>query len=92
MPATKSQRRLVSIAVAADEYGVSTKTLRRYIAAGRLTGYRMGPRLIRVDLDELDAALRPIPTAGVADELHRVTAYRDPVGEQAVNRVLRGGR
>ncbi len=28
----------------------------------------------------------------VADELHRATAYRDPTGEQAVNRVLRGGR
>jgi len=27
----------------------------------------------------------------VADELRMVTAYRDPVGEQAVNRVLRGG-
>lgn len=67
MPATKSQRRLVSIAVAADEYGVSTKTLRRYIAAGRLTGYRMGPRLIRVDLNELDALMRPIPTAGDAE-------------------------
>lgn len=26
----------------------------------------------------------------VADEIHKVTAYRDPVGEQAVNRVLRG--
>ncbi len=26
----------------------------------------------------------------VADELRNVTAYRDPVGEQAVNRVLRG--
>jgi len=28
----------------------------------------------------------------VADELVKVTAYRDPVGEAAVNRVLRGGR
>ncbi len=28
----------------------------------------------------------------VADELVKATAYRDPVGEAAVNRVLRGGR
>ena len=28
----------------------------------------------------------------VADELRKVTAYADPVGEAAVNRVLRGGR
>jgi excisionase family DNA binding protein len=60
MPANKSQRRLTSIAVAADEYGVCTKTIRRWIAAGRITGYRVGPRLIRVDLDEVAAILRPI--------------------------------
>jgi isopentenyl diphosphate isomerase/L-lactate dehydrogenase-like FMN-dependent dehydrogenase len=28
----------------------------------------------------------------VADELRKVTAYLDPTGERAVNRVLRGGR
>ncbi len=57
-------RRLAPLSNAADYARCSTKTLRRYIAAGRLTGYRMGPRLIRVDLNELDAILRPIPTAG----------------------------
>ncbi len=59
----KAVRRLESIEHAADYLGVSTKTLRRYIAAGRVTGYRTGPRLIRVDLNELDAMLRPIPAA-----------------------------
>lgn len=44
----------------------SERTLRRMIAAGRVTGYRAGPRLIRVDLNELDAVLRSIPTAGGA--------------------------
>lgn len=57
-------RRLDSIPNAAEYLGVSTKTIRRYIAAGRVTGYRTGPRLIRVDLNELDAMLRPIPTVG----------------------------
>jgi excisionase family DNA binding protein len=46
------------------QYGVSEKTLRRYIAQGKLTGYRFGPRMIRVDLDEVDALLKPIPAAG----------------------------
>jgi excisionase family DNA binding protein len=41
---------------------VSTRTLRRYIAQGRLTGYRVGPRLVKVDLSELDQLARPIPT------------------------------
>jgi excisionase family DNA binding protein len=52
----------VSLIVAAGALGCSTKTVRRYIAEGRLTGYRMGPRLIRIDLNEIDALLSPIPT------------------------------
>jgi hypothetical protein len=40
----------------------STRTLRRYISCGQLTGDRVGPRLIKVDLNELDAIARPIPT------------------------------
>jgi excisionase family DNA binding protein len=42
---------------------VTPKTVRRWIAAGRLTAYRFGPRLLRIDPDELDALLQPIPTA-----------------------------
>ncbi len=61
----RPSRRLASLADAADYTGVSAQTIRRRIACGDLTGYRMGPRLIRVDLTELDAVLlRPIPTAG----------------------------
>ncbi len=57
---------LLSPAEAAEYAGINVRTLRRYIAAGRVTAYRMGPRLIRVDRAELDAMLRPIPTAGSA--------------------------
>ncbi len=61
---SKSVRRLESIPHAADYVGVSSKTIRRWIASGRISGYRAGPRLIRVDLNEVDAMLRPIPTVG----------------------------
>ena len=54
---------MVSIAVAAEHLSVSQLTIRRWIAAGKLTGYRVGPRLIRIDLDELDQLARQIPTA-----------------------------
>jgi excisionase family DNA binding protein len=64
VPTTTTRRRLASIPNAADYLGVSTKTIRRWISSGRVVGYRAGPRLIRVDLAELDAMLRPIPTAG----------------------------
>lgn len=62
----KPTRRLEPIPAAAAYLGVSAKTIRRYIAAGRVTGYRTGPRLIRVDLNELDAMLSPIPTVARA--------------------------
>lgn len=57
-------RRLASVADAAAYADVSDRTIRRYIAAGRLTGYRVGPRLVKIDLEEVDALVRPIPTAG----------------------------
>ncbi len=37
--------------------GVSTGTLRRLIAAGVLTAYRLGPRLLRVDPVDVDRLL-----------------------------------
>jgi excisionase family DNA binding protein len=46
----------VSLAVAADRFGISIKTLRRRISDGTVHGYRVG-RLIRVDLDELSEYL-----------------------------------
>ena len=58
-----SSSRLVSLADAADYYSVSTKTVRRWIAAGRLEGYRVGPRLLRVRVDSLDSATRKLATA-----------------------------
>ena len=58
--------RPASIAVAAQQHGVHPRTIRRRIADGSLTGYRFGPHLLRVDLDEVDRLLRPVPTAGTA--------------------------
>jgi len=55
------ERRLVTIAQAANFAACNPRTIRRRIADGSLAGYRMGPRLVRVDLGELDALLRPIP-------------------------------
>ena len=36
-----SERELITLAKAADHAAVSVKTIRRYIAAGLLTGYRV---------------------------------------------------
>lgn len=48
-------RRWASLTLAADYIGVSERTIRRMILSGEVNGYRFGPRLLRVDLDELDA-------------------------------------
>lgn len=52
-----------SLSSAAQRAGVSERTIRRWIAHGRLAGYRVGPRLLRVDRAELDALFAVIPTA-----------------------------
>lgn len=54
-------RRLVPIPAVAEHYHVNENTVHNWIDTGLLTAYRVGPRLIRVDIDEADAALlRPI--------------------------------
>jgi excisionase family DNA binding protein len=56
-----------TIAQAAARCGVAPKTIRRRISEGALTGYRLGPRLLRVSRAEVDAMARPIPTVGRLD-------------------------
>ncbi|AEL20096.1 excise [Mycobacterium phage Sandalphon] len=52
-------RRFVKLAEAAAYLDVTPRTIRQMIADGRLTGYRAGARLVRVDLNEIDAAMQP---------------------------------
>ena len=57
------KRRYVTITETAECLQVSDRTVRRLIADGELTGYRMGAsrRTIRVDLNEVDEQLmRPM--------------------------------
>jgi excisionase family DNA binding protein len=62
---TPRRRRYGSIADAAEYIGVTPRTIRQMIADGRLTGYRNGTRLVRVDLDEIDEKLMQ-PFGGAA--------------------------
>lgn len=56
---------------AAAYVGVSIMTLRRLVKAGRLTQYRLGDRLVRFDVAELDAlvqpAIREVPPGGLRE-------------------------
>lgn len=57
-------RRWLSQREAADYLGITDRTLRRMIARGDIAANRLGPRLMRIDRAELDAAMRPIPVGG----------------------------
>ncbi|ACZ31366.1 DNA binding domain protein, excisionase family [Xylanimonas cellulosilytica DSM 15894] len=63
MTAHAAHHELVSLREAAERFHVSIKTLRRRIADGTITGYRIG-RLVRVDLDDVEHELLvEIPSA-----------------------------
>ncbi|MGB7143135.1 MAG: helix-turn-helix domain-containing protein [Mycobacterium sp.] len=49
-----------SIGQVAEYLGTHPKTIRRWIAAGRLTAHRVGPRLLRLDRDEWLQLGRPV--------------------------------
>jgi excisionase family DNA binding protein len=54
-------RRLVSLVEAAKILGVSTKSVRRYIAAGDLDAVRIGRRTIRIKTESLDRLIDAHP-------------------------------
>lgn len=102
MPETQSQRRLVPIRAAAAKYGIHTNTIRRRIADGTIRAYRFGPRVVRVDLDELDAAFGPAaepngveaPSAPqrnraemLAEHVARVVAQAPPLTDEQRERI-----
>lgn len=43
----------LSVNEVAEEFGISPRTVRRYIATGRLTAYKVGPRIVRLDPDQV---------------------------------------
>jgi excisionase family DNA binding protein len=57
MTPTAISRRDPGIRDTATELGLSVDTVRRYIATGRLSAYRIGPRLLRVRRESIDALL-----------------------------------
>ena len=50
-----------TLSQAAARTEVSVKTLRRRIASGQLLAYRYGPRTIRLDPNDVDKLMRPVP-------------------------------
>lgn len=62
MPATsrRDRGRRVRLKAGAQHANACDKTIRNWIKAGLITGYRIGPKLLEVDLDEIDRIIRPV--------------------------------
>ena len=56
------EQKFLSIDQAAEYAGVSGRTIRRRIADGTLRAQRLGPRFIRIRVEDLEAAWRVVPT------------------------------
>jgi excisionase family DNA binding protein len=54
---------LVSVSAAARELGVSTEHIRRMMRAGKWPSYKLGPKAMRLDPDEIRALGRMISEA-----------------------------
>jgi excisionase family DNA binding protein len=64
MAASRKPNRTATITGAAEYAPCGRRTIQRYIQQGKLTAWRLGPEMIRVDLDEVDRLFRRIPVAG----------------------------
>jgi len=63
MSKTKADDKLVSIADAAAYLGVNVRSIRNMLTDGRLKAYKLGPRIVRIRLSDIDAALEPYTEA-----------------------------
>lgn len=57
MPTETPKHRYVRYPAAAEYLDCTVRTIRAMVADGRLRGYRSGTRLVRVDLNDIDAHL-----------------------------------
>lgn len=54
-PPAAPRRRYCTVEQAAEFYGVNERTVRKWITEGRLTAYRIGNHLLRLDWSEVEA-------------------------------------
>jgi excisionase family DNA binding protein len=89
-------KRYLSVREAQVLTGLSDKTFRRRIADGTLTAYRCGPRLIKLDLDEVQAMMQPATKPNDVDSIvAKIVAAWPPLSVEQRDRIasiLRGDR
>jgi excisionase family DNA binding protein len=55
----RDDKRYAKMQEVAIYLGLSERTIRAMVADGRLTAYKLGERIVRLDLDEVDLAMKP---------------------------------
>jgi excisionase family DNA binding protein len=90
------KRTHVTVAEAAEYLDVAPKTIRKWIAEGRLSAVRPGPRTIRIDLAELERLAEPCGPASPSDPVERIAKLvaHSPLTDDQVDRLaslLRSG-
>jgi excisionase family DNA binding protein len=75
---SETTREWGTIEAAAVWAGVSSRTIERRIADGTITAHKFGPKFVRIDRAELDAAMRKIHPALAEVELLAATLYPSP--------------
>lgn len=63
MTRTSPAQRYVTLKDSAEYLGVTERTIRNFIARGDLPAYRIGSRALRIDREDLDRIITPVPTA-----------------------------
>src|SRR5262249_25482249 len=85
------RRKYATIEAEAERLAVNPRTIRRMIARGEITGYRLGGKLLRGDPSEPDAAMVAIPPVdGAALTSHPRQTIAAPNAGAATSR--RGGQ
>jgi excisionase family DNA binding protein len=64
---TTIRRQYATQQQAAAKFQVTDRTIRNWIGQGYITGFRFGPRQIRVDLNEIEAMLQMMPATKARD-------------------------
>ena len=60
MNTTRKKSAWLNLVEAGQYLGVSEGSIRRWISDGRLSAVRVGPRLVKVRLEDLDLLVQPI--------------------------------
>jgi len=61
-PRNRQERRhpeLIGLPEAAEQCGVHYRTFRRWVSDGRISAVRVGPKLLKVDANDLAQLLQP---------------------------------